>query len=614
MGVTYKLRQDVVDFITNSKKNDPALSCRKLVGVIKESFGLDVSKSSVNEVIKASELSAPIGRPSLRKPPKNFSIPKDTKNLLLRNVQPFLVPGEDPEVVRITEVTETPGVVEEIEVPVVGETTLAAVPVQEEIVLANLREPELSLRPDPVAELIAFPQESEDQIQDKISALKERANVSAKVSDWQGDQGMLYGRLGAAVLWYALESACAAGNHPGDFISRALGALPERVSARESAITFFTAFFAEHRPGFENDDVLTLCRLAGIQETRGREILAKSAFLDSKRSLMIVIHTELAMAFTPARYFRLLTKSGTRYYVDAVSPVLHHDVIDAGQVAAILPVFTAVGRAVDSLITNIIPFVADIPGYGITLPLRHFIQLMDGTGEDEFLCLQVIGDNDVKCAEFTSIPQLRRGFIFKVKLAEEELARVDYGLIDNRKTFLDAIAGCSWRYYEGTLALEGSAQALRVFFVKPEDGEEIVLLSNISGAVATAEELLSRFFQVGVRVEDSNSLLAQAETDNFSPEMAVISEVFRVIDVYARRFLLGPSGSFQSWGDMCHILYDLPGRMKEKPDQLLIRLEPPADFTFNIQLGFFLRKLNAAALKTADGRQITFSLPPLPPA
>jgi len=62
MGVIYKLEPKVIDFILAQKKENPALSCRKLVESIKGSFQLEVSKSSVNKVLKNSGLSMPVGR------------------------------------------------------------------------------------------------------------------------------------------------------------------------------------------------------------------------------------------------------------------------------------------------------------------------------------------------------------------------------------------------------------------------------------------------------------------------------------------------------------------------------------------------------------------------
>lgn len=62
MGVIYKLELKIKDFILEQKKSDPHLSCRKLSDLVLEKFQVNVSKSSVNYVVKEAGLSNPVGR------------------------------------------------------------------------------------------------------------------------------------------------------------------------------------------------------------------------------------------------------------------------------------------------------------------------------------------------------------------------------------------------------------------------------------------------------------------------------------------------------------------------------------------------------------------------
>jgi hypothetical protein len=62
MGVTYKLRDEVKEFIIGEKKANPHLSCRGLEEHIEKKFQIKVSKSSINALIKEAGLSAPVGR------------------------------------------------------------------------------------------------------------------------------------------------------------------------------------------------------------------------------------------------------------------------------------------------------------------------------------------------------------------------------------------------------------------------------------------------------------------------------------------------------------------------------------------------------------------------
>lgn len=68
MGNSYKLSQEIEQFIISQKNSNPLLSCRSLIPLIKEKFQVSISKSLINRVIKESNLSAPRGRKRLKEP------------------------------------------------------------------------------------------------------------------------------------------------------------------------------------------------------------------------------------------------------------------------------------------------------------------------------------------------------------------------------------------------------------------------------------------------------------------------------------------------------------------------------------------------------------------
>ncbi|MDE2221695.1 MAG: helix-turn-helix domain-containing protein [Candidatus Omnitrophica bacterium] len=75
MGVTYKLKEEVVGFIINERKANPLFSCRQLAESASQKFGLRLSKSSVHDVLKESGIITPRGR----KPKNKFEIPQEKK-------------------------------------------------------------------------------------------------------------------------------------------------------------------------------------------------------------------------------------------------------------------------------------------------------------------------------------------------------------------------------------------------------------------------------------------------------------------------------------------------------------------------------------------------------
>jgi hypothetical protein len=62
MTIPYKLNDEIKEFIVDKKKSAPSISCRQLVPLVLERFQLKLSKSSINAIIKANQLSSGIGR------------------------------------------------------------------------------------------------------------------------------------------------------------------------------------------------------------------------------------------------------------------------------------------------------------------------------------------------------------------------------------------------------------------------------------------------------------------------------------------------------------------------------------------------------------------------
>lgn len=52
MGVIHKLKPEIVDYIIKQKESNPKLGCRKIAPLVRKKFGIDVSKSSINSVLK----------------------------------------------------------------------------------------------------------------------------------------------------------------------------------------------------------------------------------------------------------------------------------------------------------------------------------------------------------------------------------------------------------------------------------------------------------------------------------------------------------------------------------------------------------------------------------
>lgn len=97
MGVTYKLKQDVINFIIDQKRNNPKLGCRELAELASDKFKIKISKSSANSIIKNMDLSNSVGRPSKKIEEKNkkFQIPSEKKQQISKELHKIPIPTEN---------------------------------------------------------------------------------------------------------------------------------------------------------------------------------------------------------------------------------------------------------------------------------------------------------------------------------------------------------------------------------------------------------------------------------------------------------------------------------------------------------------------------------------
>ncbi len=87
MGVIYKARPDVVAYLVRSKKSDPSLTCRQLAALVRREFSLDISKSTINDVLRRHGIVRPRGGR------RGFRIPEERKERLFG---PRAAAGEGP--------------------------------------------------------------------------------------------------------------------------------------------------------------------------------------------------------------------------------------------------------------------------------------------------------------------------------------------------------------------------------------------------------------------------------------------------------------------------------------------------------------------------------------
>jgi hypothetical protein len=141
MGVTYKFKDEVVEFIISQKQADPTCSCRQLAESASEKFALKLSKSSVHDVLKNAGIINPRGR----KPKDKFEIPEEKKKQIQTSlsqvkIEPSLVPEPLlPDPVIVATVSEPPAPTEIISIKeeVKEEVKEKPLPIEEEFEISE---------------------------------------------------------------------------------------------------------------------------------------------------------------------------------------------------------------------------------------------------------------------------------------------------------------------------------------------------------------------------------------------------------------------------------------------------------------------------------------------
>ncbi|RJP27415.1 MAG: hypothetical protein C4533_08140 [Candidatus Omnitrophota bacterium] len=113
MGIIYKLTEQAKNIVLDEKRNNPKLSCRKLVLLLKNKHNLVLSKSSINSIVKEAGLSQSVGRKPAKITPKKVrpSVPTPKEAIVENSAvisEPVPIVIEPPQV----KVKESPVLIE----------------------------------------------------------------------------------------------------------------------------------------------------------------------------------------------------------------------------------------------------------------------------------------------------------------------------------------------------------------------------------------------------------------------------------------------------------------------------------------------------------------------
>jgi hypothetical protein len=563
MGVTYKLKQEIVDFIVQKKQIEPSLSCRKLVSLLYQSFQIEVSKSSINAVIKDFNLSNPVGRRP-DKPSKNFFIPVEKKQQLLAQVAPFL--PTEPAPLVFTQIENKEAVV----VPALVET---AQTIQDQ---EDVKDEAVHLTPDLL-------------VQARVE-LKEEV-------DWSDEKGLLLENMGLFFVRAFMQDIL---RRPvlGEVLLRAAGVDHQDVELLEAAI-FLKAAQATY-PGLAAMFNVDAPKMEQILE----QFLGKNVPLNG---LCVALEAELGAAFVQGDFFKCVADTGRHFYLSADLSRLLAEARGTGGCF----MFKAVEQAVDRMVTTRKPLVFVLP-QGLDLVAIEFLTFLDGQAKDRFDKIELWSKESDNVWNFVFKGTGKHNFIGIVHTEVGQSLNIDQ--LGSGCFYKDAACDREYELKEGTYILdpEKDLKCRAIVVGIPGEDKKTILLTNIPEKDISKVKIFDisienkAFYNVCTLEDGKNDNKAHVFMGN-DQRRTLETILMTIFESFERRWaqsllvdVIDPL--------VVQAIYAVHGRIRYQKNFVYVRLEPQKSFSYRTELQTAIDRANCCCMRDYLGRRIIFTL------
>ncbi len=608
MGVIYKLKKEVVQVIVEKKKNDPSLSCRKIAALLKEVFHIEVSKSSINAVIKEYKLSSPVGR----KPSQNFYIPKDKKDQLLAQVIPFL---PDANIVQPVPCSTTEGDLSEngkgIELPAEVQTEGHQVITQADMLNPDESDdffediPELlKLGPDRLRNSLSIGQFTQERPIDFVPLKDEFF--------WSGEKGPIFENMGIAFLEAVLSDSL---RRP--MVSTFLSQDGRQTVANARMLEAVILFTALGRGGMVDAHAVSsdvVWTLLDLDRKKGQASLEQ--FLEKDFTSIVfraAIEAELELVFLKNGYFCIKTNGGHNYFLsDDLTQIF-----ETAPTGSSFPMIKAIDDAVDRVVFPIKPLVFNCP-QGLVPAVRKMISVLNGSGAENPEKISLWGKNNNLIWE--SDIKAGRKICFIAGFDEEQfsLENIEFEVIKNPQSIYNSILDKKYNILGGSYRftpMDGEADVLRAVVVSLQGKEKkIIFLTNIESENHTVTSIindnLAKLLNFKIEDNDNKTKKYIQETLNKSihneedgTKKFTLQKLVHIFEEYIKyKFLdIEDHGILQS-------LYCLSGYFQQRQGLALIRLILPEGFSYTQQVETLINRINSNIFEEHHNKRWHFSI------
>lgn len=502
MGVTYKFKQEVVDFILQQKKATPLVSCRRLTTIVRDHFHLEVSKSAVNTVLKANRLSSPVGRHPKSTGGKNFFIPQEKKDELRANLSVLLSSVIDNPQANLSKAnlqdkdnlnSAKPDTASSNQVRKSDSNELITldvnVPKEDQdsdvggIEGISQKQPQQKtitndLKPHSISDLVMAPpmfNQGDESVRIYVDP-----NIGRKCILWE-DESVVEHDQAIAVLLMAQIWEMDNERILGKTLSKVLNDHGKRFSLDliEGALLLM-----QNEKDIPKDIrfsvISSLAEMFGVDSAELDEAYNEiTKFLSTNLQASLFFESTWDTLSTKAACFELITRDGHKLYVDPLWTQISKEPIIESSRAMFL--YHALNRLAIEFINNIEPldiYITDKNGL-FESTCYDLLPLIVGLQNDYIDAVSILSLRGDILASFTRLPKIRRGFVITGTLFDSALGPIDFDNIGDTDNFYSPVDGNNISYHEGRVKIgEDDIFSARVF---KSDNEHImnVIISNL---------------------------------------------------------------------------------------------------------------------------------------
>ncbi len=610
MGVIYKLKSEIVDFIVNEKKTTPRLSCREMVSIVEQKFQIKVSKSSVNDIFKQFELSGPLGRkPLVDKNLRKFQIPEEKKNQLFKSA--------------------------------LSDQSTKTKEEEKRDKISEDKKPENS-----ILSHLAY---SADQTKienihpkNNFSKEKELSRLSVNHEKETGTD-ILYDGLGSYFL-KAAEWELDNTSILGKLIKKYIDPDYENDIDQTSEILLFLLVF-----GIQDLKEINFYKQKGLWVVNDLEnsidvqrIHALVNSIKNIKNFSLKFFTEILYIFSEIAYLKIFLEDKTELFLDPQ----YHTLWTQTEIFDSLPTKKAIFNITHLLITNNEPFILyRIPEKEkFSSQIFHLIAAFENLAGKGISQITMYNENIDEVVRFHSIPAIKRFFILGGWMEQQEIKNNLQKKIEFQ--YLGKYFGFEVSFAEKSLDLQDTliskqkvpvrAIFLRKFSQKKYDDE--VIFTNLPNDIVPAREVAMKYLSLtgqsfwgqdeirGIASKERkehyentkisgdffrNALEATGKTPANSNIFDIWDVVFILLlglNKYCQRHFFPSQSAKLDLSSMQNRFYSLPGYIRKNNEEIEVILKAPPTYSFRKEAQYAVNKLNQRMIKNHDGLRLKMTI------